>query len=247
MSKKGTIVNTSSGTLTKRVSVTSKTGNVVSEDPRTRKTVRVGFIVDTTGSMDDEIEGVRRGISTFVTEGKKRNQTTEYFLISFGDISYPNGGDRILIEVPPTGDPNKIKEALKTITRNSGFGNWGETCLEAVQLAFTIQSNPGVTTILVLITDEPALQHGVTVAQISKELKKREYLMFVVSPDIEYYKRLATENGGIWKLITTETNLDEFLDIFNRIATHVVKAAESANLLGVSEHKRRNLLSPPED
>ena len=100
--------------------------------------------------------------------------------------------------------------------------------------------------VIILITDEPALQYRLTAAQMTKELKKREYLVFVIATAHEYYKHMARENGGIWKEISASTNLSDILEIFRQMAKKVSQVAKDVHKLGGGSVAKYLQLKPPE-
>ncbi len=196
--------------------ITSKTAKIAGGNQ-----VDIVFVFDTTGSMDDEIDGLLSTCTQFVSETQSMGLDANFELISFGDISVPGGGDKIEVVTPLTGEIERIKFGLSHIPRNNGFGNVGETCLEAIQEAFRTQYRPKSVKVLILITDEPAITERFTPEQIIRELKHREYLTFVIAIDTPYYRDMALNNGGIWKQISSDTDLSEILRIFNEIAKKV--------------------------
>ena len=178
--------------------------------------VDIVLVFDTTGSMDNEIDGLLSTCTQFVNETQNMGLDANFALISFGDISIPGGGDKIETVTPLTGNIERIKFGLTHIPRNNGFGNTGETCLEAIQEAFKTRHRPKSVKVLILITDEPAVIGKLTPELIIKELRLREYLTFVIAIDTPYYRDMALKNGGIWKQISSNTDLSEILKIFQR-------------------------------
>lgn len=209
--------------------------------------VDVVFVFDTTGSMDDKIEALLNTCSQFVDEAKSLDLDPYFTLISFGDISVIGGGDRIELVVPLTDNIEKIKYGLSNIPRNHGFGNEGESCLEAIHEAFKISHRKGAVKVMIVITDEPALQHDITAKKVIQKLQEREYLVFVVAIDTPYYKSMALKNGGIWKEIGVDTDLSEILEAFKEIAKKVSEIAQEVHLLGDGSVKRYLALTPPKD
>ncbi len=222
--------------------VSSQSGKVKSSGRK----VDVVFVIDTTGSMSDKIEALLATCRQFVDEAEKLDLDAQFALIAFGDISIPSGGDTIQLVVPMTDNIERIKHGLTHIPRNNGFGNEGETCLEAIQEAFKIQHREGAVKVLILITDEPAVQYRTNPEQIIQELTKREYLVFVVAIDKSYYKEMAAKNGGVWKQIGPDTDLSEILAIFREIARKVVEVATEVHLLGKGSVKEYLRLKPPQ-
>lgn len=221
--------------------VTSSTGKVVGGGNQ----VDIVFVFDTTGSMDDKIEALLLTCRDFVDEAKKLGLDLNFSLISFGDISVPFGGDRIELVVSLTEDVGRMKEGLERIPRNNGFGNTGESCLEAIQEAFKIDYRAKAVKVMVLITDEPALQHQISVEKVIGQLGEREFLVFVIAIDTSYYREMATKNGGFWKEIGLQTSLVEILRMFEEMAKKVSQVAKAVHLLGKGSVKEYLKLKPP--
>ena len=208
-------------------------------------TLDVIFVFDTTGSMDNKIEALSTVCYQFVEETKEMNLDANFALISFGDISREFGGDKITKEVDLTDDISRIKEGLKNITRNAGFGNGGETPFEAIREAFKIECRAGATKSIILITDEPALMHKIKSSDIIEELLERDYVTFVIATDTPYYKEMANKTAGIWKQISAHTNLNDLLEIFKDVAKKMSEKYYQIQLDGGM--KNHLALNPPKE
>ncbi|KAB5581392.1 hypothetical protein PHYPO_G00175120 [Pangasianodon hypophthalmus] len=87
------------------------------------------FVIDTTGSMSDDIAEVRRVTSSIIdNKTGTAAQPSEYILVPFNDPDY---GPLIR-----TTDPNVFKQHLSALTATGG-GDAPEMCLSALQLALT--------------------------------------------------------------------------------------------------------------
>lgn len=218
-------------------------GKVVNSDNQ----VDLVFVFDTTGSMDDKIKALKQTCMLFVDEANNLDLDIQFALISFGDIKVEGGGDTIEVVVSPTSNIEKIKHGLTHIPRNSGFGNDGESSMEAIREALKLSYRTQTVRVLVLITDEPAHQHNITAPQMTATLTEREFLVFVIAPPFRYYKEMALKNKGIWKEVGISTNLSEILDIFKEVAKKVSEVVEDVHRLAggsVSEYHR---LKPPKE
>ena len=100
---------------------------------------------------------------------------------------------------------------------------------------------------LVLITDEPAHQERITAAKMTKRLKEKEFLVFVVATEDQYYKDMARVTGGIWKEISTTTDLSEILKLFRDLAKKVSKIAKDVHQIGDGSVKKYLALKPPNE
>ena len=240
-----TIVTTGKGDgrlqITGKTQISTETGKVQGENQ-----VDVVIVFDTTGSMDDKISALIQTCTQFVEEADGLQLDPQFALISFGDISVQGGGDRIELVVPLTPDIATVKHGLTYIPRNNGFGNEGESSLEAMQEVFGLPYRPKAVKVVILITDEPALQHQHKAKEVTAKLTEREFLVFVIATDELYYKEMARKNGGIWKQIGANTDLSEILAIFKEIAKKVSRIVKNVHVLGKGSVKEYLKLKPPE-
>ncbi|KAM9477192.1 von Willebrand factor A domain-containing protein 7-like [Clarias gariepinus] len=103
------------------------------------------FVIDTTGSMSDDIAEVRR-VASSIIDSKKGNaaQQSEYILVPFNDPDYG--------PLTRTTDPHVFKQSLNALVAHGG-GDAPEMCLSGLQLALT-GSPPG--TEIFVFTDDDA-------------------------------------------------------------------------------------------
>ena len=244
--EKGTVITTGKGknkTVIIAKSKVSSRGKVVGFGNQ----LDVVFVIDTTGSMEDKIEALLLTCRQFVDEAESLGLDSHFALISFGDISVIGGGDTIELVIPLTSNIERVKYGLSNIPRNNGFGNWGESCLEAIHEAFKVSHREKAVKVMILITDEPALEHNITTDEVIQELREREYLVSVVAIDEPYYKEMALKNGGIWKGIGADTDLSEILEAFREMAKKVSEVVEEVHLLGGGSVKKYLALKAPKD
>jgi Mg-chelatase subunit ChlD len=213
---------------------------------RRKNLLDVVFVFDTTGSMDNKIHALLQTCSQFVKEAKDLDLNIQFALISFGDISIVGGSDKIELVVPLTSDIAKMQHGLEYIPRNCGYGNEGETCLEAIEKAFEIPYRNSAVKALILITDEPAVQYHITAESMTGTLSEKGFLVFVISPPENYYKEMASKNGGIWKEISAGTSLNDILQIFKEIAKKVSEIAQEVHLLADGNVKDYLRLKSPQ-
>ncbi|XP_022595629.1 von Willebrand factor A domain-containing protein 7-like [Seriola dumerili] len=89
----------------------------------------VCFVIDTTGSMSDDIDEARDVVYEIIDSKKgTQDEPSEYILVPFNDPSFG----------PPirTTDPNKMKKEISELTAQGG-GDTPEMCLSGLQLALT--------------------------------------------------------------------------------------------------------------
>ncbi|KAL7889413.1 hypothetical protein AOLI_G00016710 [Acnodon oligacanthus] len=87
------------------------------------------FVIDTTGSMSDDIAEVRRITSSIIdSKTGSANQPSEYILVPFNDPEYG--------PLTRTTDPDEFKRKINALTADGG-GDAPEMCLSGLQLALT--------------------------------------------------------------------------------------------------------------
>lgn len=179
------------------------------------------FVIDTTGSMNDKILGLLQTCQKFVDEIAARNIDWRIATVTFGDLKVR--GDTI----QTTGFSNKletVKHMLANVPRNNGGGNNGESSLEALDKAFALNFRPNAIKVFVFMTDEPAHRNKFKPNQIIGRLRQSGVLTFVISDPIDYFKRMASETGGKWFKISSDTNFLSILDdLFKKVTETVVE------------------------
>ena len=191
--------------------------------------VDLTFVIDTTGSMSDKIEGLLKTCARFIDEFAALELDGQIGLVAFGDLRVP--GDKIQ-PFEFTADMEITKQRLKNIPRFGGGGNEGESSLEALDSAIKLNYRPNAVKVIVLITDEPAHTTGqITIENISGRFAKQEFLVFVVSPLHEYFMDFAHKNGGRWYKISAETDFTNALEIFRQVAKRIVRVASDVHRL----------------
>lgn len=119
---------------------------------------QVLFVLDVTGSMAGEIDGVRDNIGDFVDYIQKEGLSAEVGLIAFRDLE---------MREPPkilkfsggtfTSDTHQFKRKVAELQATGGGGNPGESSYDALALACRQPFKEGISRVIILITDEPPL------------------------------------------------------------------------------------------
>ncbi|MCX6725832.1 MAG: VWA domain-containing protein [Candidatus Shapirobacteria bacterium] len=187
------------------------------------------FVIDTTGSMNDKIDGLLKTCTEFVEELSELNLNQQMAIVSFGDLFIP--GDRTEI-FPFTEDITKFKEELKLMPRNSGGGNEGESPLEALETALSLSFRPNAVKAFILVTDDSAHQTNITAEEITKELIKKEVLTFVISPPLSYYKEMALRTGGTWFQVAANTDFKSILTMFRSLIKSISTIVTDVHQIG---------------
>src|SRR5579864_328751 len=137
------------------------------------------FVIDTTGSMNDKIDGLIESCESFVDRLATRHIDWVAAVVGFGDLTVE--GDRI-VATPFSSSAERVKALLRGLPRYSGGGNEGESSLEALQAALDQPGyRPDAMKVVVLITDEPALQKKIRPSAMTGRLREAGAIAFVLS------------------------------------------------------------------
>ena len=59
-----------------------------------------------------------------------------------------------------------------------------------------------------------------------------EILTFVISPELDYFKRMAKQTGGNWYLVASDTDFRSVLDLFRAVSKKVSQVVSDVHQLG---------------
>ncbi|MDR3091728.1 MAG: Hsp70 family protein [Clostridiales bacterium] len=188
-----------------------------------RELVNALFIIDTTGSMDTYINGVKDRAIEFSNILSSKGAAFRLGLIGFGDL-----GEK---EKPSvynfTEDVAKFQKQVKNIPRTYG-GDIPESSLDALEtgaaLLDTARTPPGSRNIFILITDAPPhvpTASGKSVRDVCDMLAERGVTAYVVArkdrESIDAYDPVTKPSGKYYDLN------DKFYDIIDNIALSITE------------------------
>ena len=200
------------------------------------------FVIDTTGSMNDKIDGLIESCQSFVDRLAAKRIDWVAAVVGFGDLTVE--GDRI-VATPFSSSADRVKTQLRGLPRYSGGGNEGESSLEALRAALNLTGyRPDAMKVVVLITDEPALQRELRPATMTGRLRETGALAFVLSPNLKYFRSMATETGGQWWNVDSGGDFSKILDVFDKIATKVASTVAAVHQLTGGNVKEYMSLPP---
>ncbi len=118
------------------------------------------FIIDYTGSMSEEIQGVKDNLSAFAEDLQKAGIDARYAVIAFEDITHDGLDSTIVYKFSGdiwTSDVTALKNTLDSITVDDG-GDWEETPTDAIAKIFSsgFWFRAGATHYAFILTDAPA-------------------------------------------------------------------------------------------
>lgn len=200
------------------------------------------FVIDTTGSMSDKIDGLIESCESFVDKLAGKRIDWVAAVVGFGDLTVE--GDRI-VATPFSSSAERVKALLRGLPRYSGGGNDGESSLEALQAALDQPGyRPDAMKVVVLITDEPALQRKLRPTTVTGRLREAGAIAFVLSPNLKYFRSMAADTGGQWWNVNSGGDFSEILSIFDKIATKVASTVAAVHKLAGGNVKEYMSLPP---
>ncbi|MCQ2071092.1 MAG: VWA domain-containing protein, partial [archaeon] len=114
------------------------------------------FVVDTTGSMVQEIKNVRKNISAFVSGLSDDGISARLALVEYKDITF-DGRDSTKVVMGPDGawftDPSMFAENIDQLKVDGG-GDHPETVIDALEAVRSLEFRPGAYRFVVLVTDD---------------------------------------------------------------------------------------------
>ncbi|MCL2573302.1 MAG: Hsp70 family protein [Defluviitaleaceae bacterium] len=185
--------------------------------------VNIVFCIDTTGSMDTYINGVKDRAIEFSQILASKGATFKLGLIGFGDLHEKENPSVYNF----TDDVTKFQKQVKNIPRTYG-GDIPESALDsletAVELLSATRHEVASKSIFILITDAPPhvpTYSGKSVADICDMLNGNNVITYVVArkdrESIEAYDPITKPHGKYYDLS------DKFYDILDNIAASIAE------------------------
>jgi|GEM_PF-2259476 len=186
--------------------------------------VGIIFVFDDTGSMREEIAGMKSQASHFVSEVMTAGFSARFGLVTFKDD--------VTIRLPLTEKISDFQAAIDELQHRGGGDNL-EAALDAVMAANRMDFLPGERRVLILITDNRSHYRGdgssdcdskYVMSEVVDSLNSNSTALFAVSPywmemnpnnDVRY---LAQETGGVWLNIYS-ADFNEIIDQIGSIFT----------------------------
>jgi OOP family OmpA-OmpF porin len=181
----------------------------------TERPVDIVFVFDTSGSMQEEIDGVKEAAIQFAENLRMRNRDARLALVTFSvemrDV-YDFTGDIRMFQRWVAGQ------------RAHGGDNRPENPLDALRLGMSLHFRPHSQRVFVLITDEPANENNdvtsLTISAVGQMLKSGRISLFQIAPEIDQYRQLsAIVNGTRFDI----ANQAEFSRLIEDISTMAAK------------------------
>jgi VWFA-related protein len=181
------------------------------EQPRP---VDIVFVFDTTGSMEEQIEGVKDISIAFANKLREHNRDFRLGLVAFGDeIRTVRNADNTL-----TADAGEFKGWISELWADGGDDD-PEISLDALQRAAQMTYRAGTQKVLILITDAPPHERGdgtpfsrVVSSELVGQLRDQGFTVYAVAYDDGRFRRLANETRGEFYDINLEPDFTGIID-----------------------------------
>ncbi|MGM9552598.1 MAG: S-layer homology domain-containing protein [Clostridia bacterium] len=187
------------------------------------------FIIDTTGSMGDEINNVKNNVNSFVDALKSKGVSAALALVDYQDITH-DGYDSTRVHKNGSSnwfyDMDAYKEKIATLYADDG-GDTPECAVDALETARLLDMRASAGKIFVLVTDanyKVDNRYGIpSMAAEIELLKNAGVSCSVVSPSSEKstYYNLYNDTNGIWANIYGNFNT-ELTKLADKIGEEIV-------------------------
>ncbi len=204
---------------------------------RSPPTVDVLFVLDLTGSMQFAIDGIKRGIQSFVEQLEGKDIDIRIGLIGFRDIQEDNERPyELKFDGSTFTKDYKAFRDKVTLLKAGGGGDIPESSLQGLALAARQPFRGNASRVLILITDAIPKIHPdempSTIPQTIEELKKHEIdqLHLVVKQDDlnSHYKAFREDFKGSFFDINKATGGDAFADLLPALSRDISRISISS-------------------
>jgi hypothetical protein len=176
--------------------------------------VDIVFVFDTTGSMDDEIEGVKNTSIAFANKLRDSNRDFRLGLVAFGDeIREVRNRDDSL-----TTDAEEFKGWISRLYADGGDDEQ-EISLDALKRAAQMKYRDDTQKVLILITDAPPHQMGdgtrfsrVVPEELVGQLRDQGFTVYAVAYDHPHFRRVVGETSGEFYDIHRESDFTGIIE-----------------------------------
>lgn len=182
----------------------------------------VAFVIDTTGSMWDEIADVKNNVEALTNTIHADSPTTRIAYLTYSDCYYANSGVRLV--VPFTTDPDTVITGIK----NAPFDDGGlEAVYSGLSQAADMDWRQNVKKSIILVGDEPATDpepNGLTFDTTVAKLKSKDIQVYATG-EVSHYSTVSSSGAASAGTVADRTASDD------TVAFSAVHAAGSENPL----------------
>ena len=176
--------------------------------------VDIVFVFDTTGSMSDEIRGVKNTCIAFANKLRDSNRDFRLGLVAFGDeIREVRNRNSTL-----TADAEEFKGWIGRL-RAEGGGDDPEISLDGLKRATQMRYRENTQKVLILITDAPPHQKGdrtrfsqVAPEELIAQLRDQGFTVYAVAYDDRHFRGAVHETSGEFYDIHRESDFTGIIE-----------------------------------
>lgn len=205
-------------------------GSVRPLQAKAESKVDLCIVFDTTGSMTPIIDGLVACMTQFVDRLQAFDLDWRVTCLAFGDLQMAHLGDRIEADLPFVDTAEAAKAQLRTMPRFHGGGNEGESSIEAMQAALAKPWRRGAVRIILLLTDEPALD-AYRASEVMRQVLAAEMICFGATYNADYYKQWAHRSGGSWTPIGFSVDTSSIEQLLRSLTVRIAKVASDVHTL----------------
>jgi len=164
--------------------------------------VDIAFIIDTSESMQNDIDAVRRHLNRMIDRFELAGVDFTLGVVRFHhSMVYEWLGMDITIS-PQTSNVDEVREILRSIEVSGG-----ERALDALMQSISkVEFRPGADRHFILVTDE-YVQGTYPVPEVLKAAKRAKITIDVIGRDEVFQRTIAEQTGGIWTSIKKVSGL----------------------------------------
>lgn len=180
------------------------------------RSVDIVFLMDTTGSMENYIQGLQAKCIEFAEVVKAKGYNIRLALIGFGDVNF----NESIFVLQPTDDLGKFQTTVRDVPRTDGK-DLPESTLEALERAMSLEFRQGARVCFVHITDA-SCHHEQRIPQVAGAMKQKDIKTFFVAPQKlqNLYTPLCV-NGGRYFSLDDAKFKDSLLEVADTIASQI--------------------------
>ena len=201
----------------------------------------VVWVIDTSGSMGDDISGVKSRIGDFNTAMTNAGIDVRYGLVRFG------GTASLIQDITTFSLFNQAGSPFQNLTANGGGTEDGSAAIQ-VALGASFRSNVVRNIILVTDEDDDVTTNRQALTDALAATQANEFINVIRNPNDDagnYYANLATSNNGnVFNIIDFRNNGDTFFTNFITTKVAEIKDFCTANPTAPECNPNNNVPEP---
>jgi len=196
------------------------------------------FVLDVTGSMGAELDGLRRGISDFTREFSSRGLDVRVGLYAFGDDLISEAPQSLSFgDQSFTADTTAFQDKMESVHMTGG-GDEPESSLDAIAEASHARARSGAKKVFILITDAPPhvpdkkIKSMAQAIKILNEQKIDQVHLVINTTNLSDYSPLQrVAPGRVFDLASVAHGSTTFTSLLSAVGDDI-----AGTIAGVSSH-----------